>query len=86
MESGPHKDPVCCGTCPPSPHGDTVYVAVSRELLVDMAGNGLSDPLVLVGIKTRSDGAYELLLRRPSRAELQVEIGRRFRSAERADG
>lgn len=55
------------------------YVRVSKQLLVDMAGSGDSEPIIVMGIEPREDGSFEMLLRRPSRQELQASIMERFR-------
>lgn len=62
-----------------APEG-TVLVRCGTQMLADMAGNGMSEPLVLVGIERHGDGAYNLILRRPSRAVLQAAIDERFRA------
>ena len=76
------------GATDPRPQSDYVAVAVSTEMIAQLAGNGDSEPVVLVAIKPyRTDGAhtvYEMVLRRPSRAELQAETLRRFQAPDRS--
>lgn len=59
---------------------DIVHVAVSKTLLVELAAKE-SEPVVLVGIQSEPRGGYELLLRQPTRAELQAAVMARFQSA-----
>lgn len=64
----------------PTPQPDTVLVRCSKQMLVDMVGNGMSEPIVLIGITAQEDGTHDLVLQRPSRAVLQAAIMDRFRS------
>lgn len=56
------------------------YVAVSKQALVELAERE-PEPVVLVGVQPDANGGFELLLRQPSRAELQAAIMARFQSA-----
>ncbi len=61
----------------PDPRTDLgiVYVAVSSEMLVELAEQE-SEPLVVVGIKPDDNGGFNLLMRRPTKAELQLAVFR----------
>ncbi len=58
----------------------TAYVAVSTELLVELAARE-SEPVVMLGLVPDENGGYSMTMRRPSRAELQATIMARFQSA-----
>lgn len=57
---------------------DYLLVRVSRELLSTLIADP-SAPLHVIGATPHEDGTHELVLRTPTRAELQAEIMRRFR-------
>lgn len=59
-----------------------ILVAVSPGVLVNLAERE-SEPLVVIGIQPHpsTEGAYELILRRPERSELQAAIMQRFKVA-----
>lgn len=63
-----------------------ILVAVSPEILVMLAEKE-SAPLAIIGIQPHAsiEGAFELLLRTPSRQELQASIMQRFQT-ERGSG
>lgn len=67
----------------PTPY---VLIRCATEMLADLAGNGMSEPLIVMGIEPAADGGegYELTMRRPSRAELQTAIMARFAAPDRS--
>lgn len=55
----------------------SIYVLCSMQLVVQMAEQGDSPPVIVAGVQPADlPGAYELLLRRPSRMELQAAMAR----------
>ncbi len=64
----------------PGGHEDYAYIRCARQVLVDLAET-MSEPLVLVGVRPEPGGGFEIMLRRPSRAELQAQVMARFQSA-----
>ncbi len=70
---------------PNRPVPDTLLVAMSPEILVGLAAHE-SEPLAIVGVQPHAsiEGAFELILRRPSRQELQAAIMARFQAEDRS--
>lgn len=64
----------------PAPQTDCVLIRCSTKMLADLADNGMSEPIVLIGITAQDDGTFDLVLQRPSRAALEAAIFDRFRS------
>lgn len=62
------------------PAPPVVLIAAAPEMLVELARRE-SEPLVIVGIQPYAaiEGAFELVLRRPARQELQAAIMQRFK-------
>lgn len=65
------------------PTPGTVLVRCGTQMLADMAGNGMSEPVVIIGIEPQGDGTYDLVMQRPSRAVLEATIRERFQTAAR---
>lgn len=65
------------------PATDTQLVRIARDIMLRLAVEP-SNPIVVMGAELCPDGTYELILRNPSRQELQRATMERFQAPDRS--